>query len=273
MLQKLLVNKDDPAYIPTQLPPLSPQKQQSLQQSLYERRDIDKARAIKGLHEFESIKLNNRLLRNAGGQIIVENNKTIAHKPVKATDLITITEMSQKLARVPQNPRTIGNKCFNTERKLSVPDLPIDPPNNFVSNFYNLLTQSPNPFNRRGTEISEGYDKYKLRKNSVSLMHNDRNSQSKLLSKVPSTARFKNAKSKVTFALQSPPSAVDDRSSAIMRSESKVMAQSKFGSEKMHKMPVDNTEESSDEQKIKRVSSAHHIKHDEHMKQSSSEFD
>ena len=31
VLQKLMVNKDDPAYIPTQLPPLSPSKQQSLQ--------------------------------------------------------------------------------------------------------------------------------------------------------------------------------------------------------------------------------------------------
>lgn len=178
--------------------------------------------------------MNNRLLRNAGGQIIVENNKTIAQKPVKATDLITITEMSQKLARVPQNSRTIGNKYFNTERKLSVPDLPIDPPNNFVSNFYNLLTQSPNPFNRRGTEISEGYDKYKLRKNSISLMHNDRSyTPSKLLSRVPSTTRFKNAKSKVTFAMQSAPSAGEDRSSAIMRSEGKVMVQSKFDSGKM----------------------------------------
>lgn len=50
---------------------------------------------------------------------------------------------------------------------MSIPSLPIDPPPQFIKDFYSLLTKAGHPFHRRGTEVSKGYDIYNLRKNSL----------------------------------------------------------------------------------------------------------
>lgn len=84
---------------------------------------------------------------------------------------------------------------------MSVPALPIDPPNSAKRNYYNLLVNNGNPFHRRGTEISRGYDANKLRKNALSYMDNDKNWTPKQFKSIPSMSSLRrNSASKVTLA-------------------------------------------------------------------------
>jgi hypothetical protein len=73
---------------------------------------------------------------------------------------------------------------------MSVPDLPIEPPAKFRKEFFNLLASCGNPFHRRGTEVSQGYDVYKLR--NASLGHQ--------MTPVASRTKLSRPKPKVTFA-------------------------------------------------------------------------
>ena len=116
-----------------------------------------------------NIKLNTRLLRNAGGSVNLPRENSIK----LATHLISISEMDRTLASLPQKDRFIGSRNMNTERRMTIPALPIDPPHGFRKGFYECLNNSANPFHRRGTEISQGYDMYQLRKFSQSLLQNE----------------------------------------------------------------------------------------------------
>jgi hypothetical protein len=115
------------------------------------------------------MKLNTRLLRNAGGSVNLPRENSIK----LATHLISISEMDRTLASLPQKDRFIGSRNMNTERRMTIPALPIDPPQGFRKGFYECLNNSANPFHRRGTEISQGYDMYQLRKFSQSLLQNE----------------------------------------------------------------------------------------------------
>ncbi len=99
--------------------------------------------------------------------------------------------MDNSLAKVPQRDRIVGNRSFNTERKMSVPALPIDPPNSVKRNYFNLLVNNGNPFHRRGTEISRGYDTNKLRKNALSFMDMNKNLTPKYLKSIPSMSSLR----------------------------------------------------------------------------------
>lgn len=121
---------------------------------------MERDRADRSLNSMVNMKLNNKLLRNAGGSLTLPREKTMKI----ATHLISISEMDRSLASLPQNDRFIGSRNMNTERRMTIPNLPMDPPQGFRKGFYECLNNSANPFHRRGTEISQGYDMYKLRK-------------------------------------------------------------------------------------------------------------
>lgn len=94
-------------------------------------------------------------------------------------------------------------RAFNTERRLSVPALPLEPPTQFKKDYYNLLMGSGNPFHRRGTEVSQGFDVYQLRKHSLSHMNDPSWTPKKSLAKSPSSVKLgRNSETgKVRFAL------------------------------------------------------------------------
>lgn len=69
-----------------------------------------------------------------------------------------------------------------SERNLKPGPVLIDPRPAFTQDYYRLLSNSGNPFHRRGTEISRGYDSNKLRKDSQTFLH------SKILSPTSSRA-------------------------------------------------------------------------------------
>ena len=108
--------------------------------------------------------------------------------------------MERKLALLPQKERMIGSRQLNTERRLSVPALPIEPPQGFRKGFYECLNFSPNPFHRRGTEISQGYDVYQLRKASVRSRHSQNEKGLGTSPSAKSLASVRKSPSKVTFA-------------------------------------------------------------------------
>jgi hypothetical protein len=84
-----------------------------------------------------------------------------------------------------------GMRAFNTDRKMSVPALQIDPPTQFKKEYLNLLMGGVHPFHRRGTEVSRGYDVYQMRKHSLSHLNDRAWSPVNSLSKTPSALKNK----------------------------------------------------------------------------------
>ena len=94
-------------------------------------------------------------------------------------------------------------RAFNTERKLSVPALSIEPPMQYKKDYYSLLLNSGNPFHRRGTEVSQAYDVYRLRKHSLSHMNDPTWTPKKSLSRSPKSLKGRKSSepTKVRFTL------------------------------------------------------------------------
>lgn len=83
-----MVNSHKPEYQPIRLPPIAETERQELQSKLYEKFGIERKACERKLHEFINPKINNRLLRNAGGEIILPHSRPV----VRATQLISIAE-------------------------------------------------------------------------------------------------------------------------------------------------------------------------------------
>ncbi len=63
--------------------------------------------------------------------------------------------------------QTVHFKVTNREVVVQPPDMVIPSPSSFKQSYFNLLTESANPFHRRGTEISQGYDNFGYRKATI----------------------------------------------------------------------------------------------------------
>ena len=94
-----MVNSKKPEYQPVKLPPIAEADRNELQSRLYEKFGIERKAHDRNLQEFVNMKLNNKLLRNAGGEIMLAKPSGIPC--TRATQLISIAEQVQAVAKLP----------------------------------------------------------------------------------------------------------------------------------------------------------------------------